>query len=399
MKNVFDALIIGGGPSGATAAIMLATAGWSVALLERSEFPRRKVCGEFVSSAIGPLFHELGIADIFGALAGPDVRRIGLFAGDESICTARKTTGAWGRALGREHLDTLLVERAAAAGARVWQPCAAVEIRKIDSGFRCEAIATGLREHVELSARTVIAAHGSWEPGRLPTQPARREFRASDLFGFKGHLVDCRLPGDLMPLVAFPDGYGGLVHSDNGRVSLSCCIRRDRLEQVRRQTGIANAGDAVIEYIKRTCPAAGEALSSARVENSWMSAGPIRPGLRSPVIDGIFRVGNAAGEAHPVIAEGITMAIQSAEILSRCLMRELQGAWSEESLEAAARDYASAWRRKFAVRVRASALIARWAMTPWLTACSAPVLTVFPRVLTIGARCSGKCAIESLYQS
>jgi flavin-dependent dehydrogenase len=387
MNDVFDALIIGGGPAGSTAAIMLASAGWSVAVLERSEFPRRKVCGEFVSATIGPLFRELRIADAFDAAAGPEVRRIGLFVGDRTICTATKATGSWGRALGREHLDTLLLDRAAAAGARVWQPCTAVEISKADSGFRCEAIATGLREHVELRARTVIAAHGSWEPGRLPTQPARREFRPSDLFGFKGHLVGSQLPGDLMPLIAFPDGYGGMVHSDNGRVSLSCCIRRDRLELVRRHTAAANAAEAVVEYIKQTCPAAGAVLSTARVENNWMSAGPIRPGLRPRIVDGIFRVGNAAGEAHPVIAEGITMAMQSAEILSRCLIRE--------SLEEAARDYAAAWRTKFAARVRTSALIARWAMNPWLAACSAPIVTLFPRVLTIGARCSGKNAIES----
>ena len=45
----FDAVIIGAGPAGSTVAIELARAGWSVALIEKQRFPRRKVCGECTS--------------------------------------------------------------------------------------------------------------------------------------------------------------------------------------------------------------------------------------------------------------------------------------------------------------------------------------------------------------
>ena len=48
MQNAYDAIIVGGGPSGATSAILLAKAGWRVAVVERAQFPRRKVCGEFI---------------------------------------------------------------------------------------------------------------------------------------------------------------------------------------------------------------------------------------------------------------------------------------------------------------------------------------------------------------
>ena len=45
MQTRFDAIIIGAGVAGSTAAILLARAGWSVALVEKQHFPRRKVCG------------------------------------------------------------------------------------------------------------------------------------------------------------------------------------------------------------------------------------------------------------------------------------------------------------------------------------------------------------------
>src|SRR3972149_10985897 len=82
-----DVVVIGAGPAGATAALILAPAGWSVAVVEKSPFPRRKVCGEFVSAAGIQLLHKLGIGGPFLALAGPAIRQVGLFAGS-AILTA-----------------------------------------------------------------------------------------------------------------------------------------------------------------------------------------------------------------------------------------------------------------------------------------------------------------------
>ena len=76
-----DALVIGGGPGGAAAAILLAQAGWSVGVVEKAtSFPRHKVCGEFLSATNFALLRQMGVAQAFFGLAGPDVTRVGLFS-------------------------------------------------------------------------------------------------------------------------------------------------------------------------------------------------------------------------------------------------------------------------------------------------------------------------------
>jgi 2-polyprenyl-6-methoxyphenol hydroxylase-like FAD-dependent oxidoreductase len=123
-STILDALIIGGGPAGSTSALLLAQAGWSVGIVEKKNFPRRKVCGEFISATSLSMLQKLGIADFYLANAGPEVRRVGLFA-NEIILVSKMpavdcSLGKWGRALGREHLDHALLIRAIHAGAKLW---------------------------------------------------------------------------------------------------------------------------------------------------------------------------------------------------------------------------------------------------------------------------------------
>ena len=130
---MYDALVIGGGPAGATTALRLAQNGWSVALIEKSAFPRRKVCGEFLSATSLPVIKHLGISAPFFRLAGPEIRRVAVFAGDDTVSAPMPAAFhpcRWGRALGREHLDTLLLQKAAEAGVQVWQPWTATDVRE-----------------------------------------------------------------------------------------------------------------------------------------------------------------------------------------------------------------------------------------------------------------------------
>ena len=399
MQENCDAIVVGGGPSGATAAALLAQAGWRVAVVEKVPFPRRKVCGEFISETTWPLLRDLGVAGPLLKIAGPPVRRIGLYAGNVMVTaklasTADRAQSGGGRAVGREHLDTVLLERAAAAGATIWQPFALSQFVERDGGYECTILDKGTRRSRVLRSRLIVAAHGSWESGPLPTQNLRRPSRPSDLFGFKAHFMGSTLPSDLMPLLAFPGGYGGMVRTDAGRVSLSCCIRRDQLERCRRRSPDVRAGEAVLLHIVSSCRGVSLALAATTLDGVWLSSGPLRTGVRTFGRGGIFAVGNAAAETHPIVAEGISIAIQSATLLCEQLIAhpELRGerAGSARALNGARDHYALAWRTNFSPRLFVAALFASVFTRPIATRIAAALVERFPQLLSEGARWSGK---------
>ena len=106
--------ILGGGPAGACAAIAASQAGASVAIIERSKFPRHKVCGEFLSPEVAGILNELGVWDDFVALGPARIGRMVLTIGS-SVKSGQLPETAWG--CSRFALDNLLFGKARALGA------------------------------------------------------------------------------------------------------------------------------------------------------------------------------------------------------------------------------------------------------------------------------------------
>ena len=392
MPKLYDAIVIGGGPAGSTTALMLARAGWAVALIEKSKFPRPKVCGEFISATTFPLLAEFGLLEDVRGLAGPEIRRVSVFSGETVSSSDMPAVsghfGKWGRALGREHVDLLMLEAAVRAGADLRQPVRVTHIERLSQGWRCDiSHGTTRTNSTSMFARTIVAANGSWEKSPwLPDCPAPH--RASDLLAFKAHFDGVDLAFDLMPLLVFPGGYGGMVWSDAGRVSLSCCISRGTLNSYRNSE--ERAGEAVLRHLHSSCRGVANALERAKLQGTWLSAGPIRPGIRMGFTDGVFRVGNAAGEAHPIVAEGISMAIQSAWLLCRILISEQDSLDEASVLADVGRAYTDGWRAHFAGRIHAAAVFAHVLMRPGSAALALALPKRFPALLTFCAGLSGK---------
>ncbi len=402
MPARFDAVVVGGGPAGAATAILLARAGWSVALLEKQRFPRRKVCGECIAASNLPLLDVLGVGDALRENAGPPIRTIGLMHGKRTVVaampTGRHRNAAWGRAFGRESLDTLLLDQARASGACVLQPWSVDDITGRPGNWRCHARHTETGSAMVLDAVVMIDAHGSWETLRGARAHGTVRRQPGQLLAFKANFIDSALPDGMLPILAFNGGYGGMVKADGGVTTLACCMRRDRLDTVRRAHPGLTAGDAVEHTLRRECAGVDAALASASRAGNWLASGPLRPGIRRFETDQPFLVGNAAGEAHPIIGEGMSMALQAAFVLCECLLRhraarsEAPGCWQHSAGQA----YHAQWRMQFAPRLSLAAAFAQVAMRPLPARLLWTMLQRAPALLSWGAARAGKirCAID-----
>jgi len=141
------------------------------------------------------------------------------------------------------------------------------------------------------------------------------------------------------------------------------------------------------------CSGVATALAGARRSGPWLAAGPLRPGIRLKAADEVFRIGNTAGEAHPIIGEGMSMAIQSAWILCAHL---LQAGTPRHTPDHAARQrvlhesYAADWRRHFSRRLHLAAVFAHIAMRPFIIAPCLPLTRQLAPLLKHAAELSGK---------
>ena len=403
-----DVLIIGAGPAGASAAIRLARLGWRVTLVEQTSFPRQKVCGECLGPASLELLDELGLGLGVGELAGPAIRQVAWMAGDRTVVAEMPAClegrHAYGRAIGRDCLDMLLLERARSQGVDIVQPAKVRRVFGTPGDFDCiyERRSDGIgvieerardNEH-RLKAAVVIDAHGSWERG--PECPAAEcgrgeKFRprALDLLAFKATFQGATLASGVLPVLCLPGGYGGMVVSDRGRTTIACCILRTTLRRQRGQVRGDSAGDVVDAYLRSSCDGVAAALRTAQREDAWYAVGPLRAGFHRRSVWGIPRIGNAIAEAHPLIGEGICMALQSAAILAKLCGHRPKELRTDYIVEVQ-RTHAAACRKEFSGRMRLARLYAQVAMRPSLANAAAILMKSWPGTLTAGAQLAGK---------
>ena len=370
MRTNFDAIVIGAGPAGAASAILLARAGWLVALIEKQGVARRKICGECISSSNLPLLTALGIDEAFLKLAGADLRQLAMMRGNRTVIAdlpaAADPQLRWGRALAHETLDKLLLEQARSSGAHILQPWSAQTIDGRPGDWRCGVRSRSTNARRTLTAAVTIAAHGSWEG--LPAECLRRNQpqQAGDLLSFKATYDGASLADGLLPILSFDGGYAGIVDGAGGISTLACCIRRDRLQAARDAAPGQRTGDVVEALLLAECGGVRLALRNARRIGPWLAAGPLAPGIHLGRDDAPFRVGNAAGEAHPILGEGISMALQSAWLLCTALIEARRPLRVPDGTaqRLLAMSYGAQWRQHFEPRLRRAAAFAHLAMRP-----------------------------------
>ena len=282
-------LIIGGGPAGAAAAIILARGGRTPTVIERSAVPVDVLCGGFLSWTTLRLLHELDVDAI--AFGAHPVRKLRIFAGER---TAAINLPAPAAGLSRRRLDEALLARAAQAGAIIER---GIMARVYESGTVQLTDGTGrAREHLILATgKHDLRGAARPVPVHNPALGLRWRFAASERLA--GAL------GDAMELHLFPGGYAGLIMQEEGAANLCLAVRHDAFVEAGRNP------DATLEALLEAGPHLAERLAGETMDKAQAVAN-IPYGWRARGDAGaLYRVGDQLGVIPSLAGEGVGLAL------------------------------------------------------------------------------------------
>ena len=348
----FDVAIAGAGLAGGLLAARLATAGARVALLDAGTFPRPKLCGEFLSGEGAAALVRLGLEVDLRRLGARPIDRVRLSTPSGLVLDA-PIGGAGGLAISRWALDALLVGRARASGAVVFEGCR-VAGPLVEGGrvVGVRARRSGSREDFVLRAALVVAADGRGSAlvratgltkprNRLPTRPP--------LVGLKRHLrvrdPEADEPEGAVGLHLVPGGYGGTCRVERDLTNFCALAPASVLAEHR-----GDLDRAALAYFGRN-PRLARLFDASEPAGPWKTVAGVRVEVSTPNRPGILYVGDSQGTVDPLGGQGMTMALLAAEMLAPAVLgalaRDSDGA--TPALQSAVQ---RAWRRRFDRRVR-----------------------------------------------
>lgn len=250
-------VVLGGGPAGASAAISALAHGRATIIIDRSRFPRHKVCGEFLSPDVTRLLATLGIDSKLHALRPARVERMRVHIAQRDKI-ARLPEAALG--LSRYALDQLLIETALARGA------------------------------------SVVAGH-TRQPDVIATGRKAAAPRGDRLFGFKAHFSG---PADDAVELFFFDGCYVGINSIEGGLTNVCGLAPESL---------LSSSEFDVDTILRCSPALRERLAPLSRSMGWMFTGPLLFGRQHPSEGVGYLAGDALSFVDPFTGSGILSAI------------------------------------------------------------------------------------------
>jgi len=309
----FDVAVVGGSLAGSAAAAALARAGAAVVVLEKSRFPRPKICGSFLSHEALPVLERMGALEPIRAAGAETIGRFTLVRPE-----GRSVEGdlpAPVLSLSRERLDSLVAAAAARAGATQRFGTAVLSLDgDLQKGFRLRTSDLALR------TRVVLGAWGRYSP--LDGQLERPRYRQkATLIGFGKQLSgsSSRLEGRVV-LHLFKGGYLGLSRVEGGVVNLAALatprVAQDGHHDLRELlSGLKSQSRSLAADLEGLSPVPGPVLLSE----------PVHLGLHGSLAGDVLLVGDAAGVIDPYTGTGMALALLSGEAAAAPVLDFLAG--------------------------------------------------------------------------
>jgi menaquinone-9 beta-reductase len=365
----WDAIVVGGGPAGSTAAALLAADGWRVLLLDRARFPRRKPCAECVNPAGVAVLRRLGVLDRVME-AGParlDGWRIASDGGPSFL--GRFQDGLHGIAIPRETLDDILLDHARACGVEVREGAKVTDLLRDPGGSSTSPSSFGggaslserrgraprvrgvVASGEEIRGRVVVGADGLRSIvlrrlGLLARAPRLRKLALTAHVRGLGDMGGCGM------VRARGRGCVGVADVGGGLANVTVVVPAEQAHEV------GGHADAYFDAALRECGF----LDAERVDDV-LATGPFDCPVRGAVADGALLVGDAAGYYDPFTGQGIYRALRGAELAAQTIGAVLR---EGDASAAALMPYERARRRAFGPGERLQRVVEAFVSRPRL---------------------------------
>lgn len=323
----FDVLVVGAGPSGASAAYWLATLGHRVVVIDKKRFPREKTCGDGLTPRAVRQLHDMGLADQLSEFQRFDgLRSIGHGITLELAWPEHPDFPPYGYVVRRSELDDMVANCAVKAGATLLAATEATE-PLVENGRVAGAMVHDKDAGTDraIRARYVIVADGANSrfgralgTARNRTYPlgmAIRGYFTSPLHDdpwIESHLDIRDRDGNHLP------GYGWIFPVGDGTVNVGVGL-------LSTFTGWKNVNTThLMDAFCATAPArwgiSPETATGAPTGGRLPTGGSVTPRVGSTYLV----VGDAAGSVNPFNGEGISLAYETGRLAADAVDLALQ---------------------------------------------------------------------------
>jgi flavin-dependent dehydrogenase len=375
MEKVESVIIVGGGLSGLTSAIHLSKIGLSVILIEKNEFPKHKVCGEYISNEVLPYLKWLGLT--ISQLSPTDINQLQFSTGKGKTIDIKLPLGGFG--VSRYALDQYLYNKALENGCEIIQ--GTVE----DIVFNDNQFTVRILHNTTRKAALVIGAFGKRSN---IDQQLNRNFiqQKSSWLAVKAHYRG-NFPNDLVGLHNFEGGYCGVSKVENDVINV--CYLADYTTFKKHKN--------IDEYQKNVLSKNPHLKlifdTSTMIFEKPLSISQVSFEEKKAVENGILMIGDTAGLIHPLCGNGMAMAIHSAKIASDLITAYAEGKIKTRvELE---RKYSEQWNYNFSKRLKVGRLLSKILQKQKLSESLMRLVVRFPFILrTIIRTTHGKPIVQ-----
>jgi len=362
-RKALDIIVIGGGLAGLCNAIHLSKMGKKVLLIEKNEYPKHKVCGEYISNEVLPYLDFLEVNPFdFGAVR---INKFQLSTTKSNIISAKLPLGGFG--ISRYTFDLVLSEKAKENGVTILQDVV-LNITFLKDVFQVET-----KDNNIFTSKITIGAFG--KRSLLDVKMGRNFIqKKSPYLGVKIH-VKGNFKEDLVALHNFKGGYCGVSKVENNAINLCYITNYATFKQYKN---IEDFQEQVVfknNYLKEIFH------SSEALFEKPLSISQISFETKKPVENHILMCGDSAGMIHPLCGNGMSMAIQSAQLASKLILNYFNG--KIETRKELEKQYIRQWNRKFSLRLKAGHFIAMLFRKNTITSVLLQILKKLPFLLPI----------------